>query len=245
MEDNLDQIILPITQINKKFCEQFRDYLLERVAINTVRTYIVVFSGALNTAVEQGLIKINPCKKVNVKREGSKREFLTQNELKSFMKVDIAQKEIQNAFIFSAQTSLRLQDIRDLTFSDIKEGYLYFRARKNKDVNRLKLTDTALSIVNNQKVVRKNEQHIFDLPASRSYMNRKLNEIAKAAGIEKRISFHVARHTFACHCLAKGISIYTVSKLMGHSSVTVTEEYSKLLSEIRDEYSYKINIDID
>ena len=244
IEGELGQFYLPLSEITKQFCEEFRDYLLKKVAVNTVRTYIVVLSASLNIAVENGFLKSNPCRRVNVKREGSKRQFLTQQELTEFMKVGTRYKQIKNAFVFSAQTSLRLQDIRDLTFNDIQDGYLYFRARKNLDVNRLKLSETAQNIVLEQRSIVLNANNIFALPVSRSDLNRKLREIASEANISKRVSFHVARHTFACLCLAKGISIYTVSRLMGHSSVTVTEEYSKLVSKSRDEFADKINIEI-
>ena len=72
-----------------------------------------------------------------------------------------------------------------------------------------------------------------DFPTCEEWHNRKIREWAKAAGITKRISFHVARHTFATLALGNGADLFTVSKLLGHTKITTTQIYAKVLDEGR------------
>jgi integrase len=165
------------------------------------------------------------------------------------MSVETKSKEIQNAFIFATQTSLRLDDIRRLTFHDIRyskdEAYLYIRQQKNKGISNMKLSKLALTIVEQQKKQNPERNNVFLLPVSRSNLNDRLREIVVLANIDKHIHFHVSRHTFATLALSRGVDIYTVSKLMGHSSVAVTEIYANLINKKKDEVADIINIDMN
>jgi site-specific recombinase XerD len=64
------------------------------------------------------------------------------------------------------------------------------------------------------------------------------------AGIKKHIHFHVSRHSWATLALTRGVDIYTVSKIMGHSSVAITEIYANLINKKRDEVADIINLEI-
>lgn len=76
------------------------------------------------------------------------------------------------------------------------------------------------------------EDHVFDLP-SLTMINVLLKPWAKAAGIDKRFSFHVARHTFATMMLTLGADLYTTSKLLGHADVKMTQVYAKIVNQKR------------
>ena len=67
-----------------------------------------------------------------------------------------------------------------------------------------------------------------------AYINKNLKTIAEKAGIKKRVSFHVSRHTWATQALRKGISIDKVSKIMGHAAIAETQIYAKIMSEELD-----------
>jgi integrase len=240
---------LKFNLIDVKFCSKFKEYLLEQIeneelANQTAKTYLTVFSAALNKAVEEKIIFVNPCAKISIKGIEAKREFLTEEELKLFIQVDTPYIDIKNSFVFSTQTSLRLGDIRALTFKDIRSGFIYFRQRKNKTVSNMKLSNLALTIIQEQKKLHDEGMNVFQLPVSRSDINKRLEEIASQATINKHIHYHVSRHTFATLALARGIDIYTVSKWMGHSSVAITEIYANLINKKRDEVADIINIEI-
>ncbi len=242
------------SSVNSKLCGRFREYLLNKVstrelANQTAKTYMTVFAATLNRAVKDGIIQSNPASRIRIKDIESKREFLTEYELKQFILCETKYDDIKNAFIFSSQTSLRLGDIRALEFQDIRfnkenEAFLYFRQQKTKGVSNIKLSKLAIEIFKKQKAKYKKETFVFHLPSSRTFINDKLREIAKAAGIKKKIHYHVSRHTWATLAISRGVDIYTVSKIMHHSSVAITEIYSNLIDKKKFEVADLINIDI-
>ena len=245
---------IKFADIDTIFCQKFKDYLSQKIANHelanqTAKTYLSVFSATLNKAFNDKLIKANPAARIRIKSIDAKREFLTEEELKQIMLVDTPHTEIQSAFLFASQTSLRLGDIRSLTFSDIRihennEAFLYFRQRKTKGVSHIKLSKLAYDIYLKQKEAHPESEFVFDLPKSRTCINDKLREIAPEAGITKHIHFHVSRHSWATLALSKGVDIYTVSKIMGHSSVAITEIYANLINKKRDEVADIMNLEI-
>ena len=84
------------------------------------------------------------------------------------------------------------------------------------------------------------EDHVFDLP-SLTMINVLLKPWAKAAGIDKRFSFHVARHTFATMMLTLGADLYTTSKLLGHADVKMTQVYVKIINQKKDDAVNLVN----
>ncbi len=244
---------IKMNEINVKFCEGFKEFLEKKIskrklANQTAKTYLTIFAAILNNAYHEKIIQQNPAARIRIKLIESKREFLSEDELKQFILVDTQYIEIKNAFLFSTQTSLRLGDIRNIKIKDVRtsnnEAFLYFRQQKTKGLSNMKLSKLAHDIFIEQKSKHVKEGLIFILPQSVSFINEKIRLMADDAGIEKYISFHVARHTFATIALSKGIDIYTVSKIMGHSSVSVTEIYANLVNKKRDEVADIMNFEI-
>jgi len=244
---------LRFNEIDRNFCLKFKEYLIDlidgdKLANQTAKTYMMVLSSCLNKAVSDHLIKVNPASKIRIKPIEAKREFLLEDELIRFLNTETRYIDIKNAFMFATQTSLRLGDIRALEFKDVrinngKEAYLYFRQHKTKGVSYIKLSKLALSIYRDQKQLHPEKKKVFQLTASNSDLNTRIREIAKKAEINKHIHFHVSRHTFCTLALSKGVDIYTVSKIMHHSSVAITEIYANLVSKKRDEVADLINIE--
>lgn len=236
---------LSFKKIDKNFCNKFRDYLIKVVANPTARTYLGVFRATLNKAKAENLIHENPCSGISIKLEAQKRGFLTEEELTAFINASSTiDREVQNAFIFSAQTSLRLGDLRALKFSDIKNGYLYFKQQKTKGLLHIKISNLAQKIIVEQRKRHPKTEFVFELQKSRTSINDKLDKIGKSVSITKDLHIHMARHTFATLALTKGVDIYTVSKYMGHTSVATTEIYSNLVDQKMNEVADKINVEI-
>lgn len=84
------------------------------------------------------------------------------------------------------------------------------------------------------------EDHVFDLP-SPTMVNTLLKPWAKAAGIDKRFSFHTSRHTFATMMLTLGADLYTTSKLLGHADVKMTQVYAKIINQKKDDAVNLVN----
>jgi integrase/recombinase XerD len=164
------------------------------------------------------------------------KNFLTLKELLILKDTPINQPNIKSAFLFSCFTGLRYSDLGSLEWSNIREGKLYMRQQKTQKFINTKLPETALDILEAQKELSKSYSHnrVFDLPVNH-YANEMLKIWIQMAGIDKKITFHCARHTYATMSLTYGIDIYTIKDCLGHSSVRITEEYVKLIDAKRDQ----------
>lgn len=228
---------LPFKNIDKKFCSDFKEYLLSKVDNNTAQSYFAKFKAALNIAINEDIITTNPAKNVVIKKRDTTREFLTIKEIKMLKSTPSYDIEVKNAFLFSCFTGLRISDIRELTFEKFLDGYLHFRQQKTDRVERIKLHPEAVDILNEQKKIRSKSESdkVFLLPLDSGTLNKVVRNWVKEADISKRITFHCARHTFATLCLNSDIDIYTVSKLLGHRDLKTTQIYAKLIDKKKDE----------
>ena len=163
------------------------------------------------------------------------REFLTLDELKKLQKaVTNFNPVIRNAFLFACFTGLRFSDIKSLKWSEIHEDQIVIRPEKTTNTSGkimyLPLSEQAKQILNNQNRESINDNIFFDLPTNR-YVNTKLKEWAKLAGINKNLHFHISRHTFGTLGITFGIDLYAMQKLLGHSTSTMTQHYAKIVNE--------------
>lgn len=221
-------------RIDIVFCENFRKYLLKNVSQNTTCTYFSIFKKVLNLAVMRDILSKNPASFIKNRKPEISREFLTVTELKKLIETPYKLEKIKNAFLFGCFTGLRLSDVKNLKWDNIKEGVLNIRQIKTKEPLRVKLSQSAINILETQERNNTpNTQTIFGLLADNA-TNKHLKIWVKFAGIEKRITFHSSRHTFGTMCLTYDIDLYTVSKLMGHTDIKHTQIYAKLIDKKRD-----------
>lgn len=227
---------LTFGQIDYAFCKRFVDFMLSKVSPNSAHVYYGTFKAALNQAVLEGIIQNNPGNGIKISRHQLETNYLTLNELKTLKQSHCNHPVIKTAFLFSCFTGLRYSDIITLQWKDIEDGALIKRQQKTKTFVKVKLAETALEILAEQKDIASTYPHdmIFELPVNH-YTNEMLRLWIKMCGINKKITFHCARHTFATMCLNQGIDIYTVSKLLGHRDVANTQRYAKLTDQKRDQ----------
>lgn len=194
----------------------------------TQRHYIRSLSYIMAHAVKQSIITTNPFADIKIKLAKSEKHYLTITEIKMLIDTDTPYQEVKKAFIFSCFTGLRIGDITKLDNSNINDGHLVWQQSKTGSFENIKLSDIALQQINQERTGK-----LFMLPAYKA-LRRQLKDIITTAGITKPITFHCARHTFATMCLTLDIDIYTVSKLLGHSDVRVTQIYAKLIDQKKD-----------
>ncbi len=223
-----------INEVNKKFCQKFVEYLLENVTPNSANTYLARLKGALNMLVADGIILQNPANTVKIKQDEAEREFLTVEELTRLKNTPCIYTETRNAFLFTCFTGLRLSDVKKLTFAEVQDGYLRFRQKKTKGLERVKLSENALEIIEAQRAGGKTSGNVFNLITDTNTA-RHIKEWVQAAEINKHITWHSGRHTFATLALTYGNDLYTVSKLLGHREVKTTAIYAKLIDRKKDE----------
>jgi integrase len=231
----------PITfsQVTKKFCDDFKNYLEENLSPNTAHTYFSKFKTALSHAIQDGILdKASPAQFLTIKKKSVIREFLHVDELKKLNNTSCSDEQAKRAFLFACHTGLRISDIKKLTWREIRGDHLLIRQKKTDEPLHLRLHETAKKILEKQKVEiddRTPTDFVFNLIPSENKINKHINRWVNAAGINKHVTFHTARHTFATWLLSSDVDIYTVSKLLGHKDVKVTQIYTKMIDKVKDE----------
>ncbi|MCX6297287.1 MAG: site-specific integrase [Bacteroidetes bacterium] len=243
--------------LTEGFCNRFKNYLLSADRLNTVRglklsqnsamSYFNKFRSAVNDAFDNRLISDNPLKHIKgIAQKESKREFLTQEELQKLVQTDCDLPIIKTACLFSALTGLRWSDLSSLKWKDIQhtedKGYfLHITQRKTQDVIMHPINDKAVQILGTP--LDPNEIIFYGLKYNDSNNDRLKRWVLKA-GIEKKITLHNFRHTYATLILNKGADIFTVSKLLGHKNIRTTMIYAKILTETKVTAANLIDIDL-
>ena len=241
-------------QIDKEFCQGYIDYLLTEyrpmgkpVSRFTAQNYYRVLNGALNAAVRADVIKVNPFTKIGnsdkIRRPESKREYMTIEELRALIATPMKNEAVKQAYLFSCFCGLRISDIIGLKWGNVYVDNGQYRLevvmQKTKETIYLPLSPEALRWMP-ERGDKTSEDHVFDLPST-THINILLKPWAKAAGIDKRFSFHTARHTFATMMLTLGADLYTTSKLLGHTDVKMTQVYAKIINRKKDEAVNLVN----
>lgn len=194
-------------QIDKAFCQEYIDYLLteyrpkgKRVSNFTLHTYYRILNGALNAAVRAEIIKVNPFTKINnsdkIRLPESKRSYMTIEEVRALIATPMKNEAVKQAYLFSCFCGLRISDIISLKWKDVFVDRGQYRLavsmQKTKESIYLPLSPEALKWMP-ERGEKTSEDHVFDLP-SPTMINTLLKPWAKAAGIDKRFSFHTRRH---------------------------------------------------
>ena len=165
------------------------------------------------------------------------KEFLTADEVKALMQTECKNPLVKQAFLFSCFCGLRISDIMKLEWQDIKKDgqdlRLQVTMKKTRQPLYMKLNSQAIAWMPKREGAALTDKVFGGLPINAT-IGRTLRAWSKAAGITKDFTFHAARHTFATLSLNSGTDIYTVSKLMGHTSLETTQIYAELLNQSKD-----------
>jgi len=240
--NNWGKADVTFADINVEWLEDFKYYLLhdahtrsnKKLSKNSCVSYFNKVRAALNQAVKDNIIIKNPAKKVNgIKKVETRREFLTYEELKKVSKTYCENDIIKRAFLFSALTGLRFSDIEKLTWSEIQHSeengyYIRFQQQKTKGQETLPISIKSISLLGERQ---NGKNKIFKGLTYSDSNNEKILKWMIRSGIEKHITFHCARHTYATLQLTLGTDIYTVSKLLGHKNLKTTELYAKIINK--------------
>lgn len=225
------------SEVTPAWLEDFRKYLLAKLKRNTADTYFSTMKAALNKALNDDIIVKNPFNKVEpIGRDRPLPKYLTEEELSMLIKQPWETNvKVRNAFLFSCYTGLRYGDITRITWKNIIKN----NGRNYIDVVQMKTSyEELIPLSENAKKYLPEKIHenqrLFPLSHYEN-TNRTLNRWAKKAGLKKRISYHVSRHTFATLLLSNGVDIYTVSKLLGHTDIKHTQIYARVIDKKKEE----------
>ena len=218
--------------------EKFKTHLLNRLSANSALVYFARIKTALYQAVRDNLLPANPAGKTTIRKTETLPVHLSINEIRRLSKTPCPNDQVKQAFLFSCFSGLRYSDVDRLTWDKVKGEYLEFTQRKTGEAERLPLSPQALQILRKQKRAQPSPNLERELPAnavfflpSQPVVDKQLKKWAKTAEIDKPLSMHKARHSFATIALSSGIDIYTVSKLLGHKNLATTQIYAKVVDE--------------
>lgn len=227
---NIDRTI---EDLNTSFINGFYAYLRHDIKQqhNTAIGYMKKLRMIFNIALNDNLIVKSPFAGIKYSLEPVTPTFLTEEEITKIWKKKIDIKrldQVRDIFIFCCLTGLAYIDCFNLSseqiFKDDQDNYYIKRKRqKTKVMATIPLNHIALSIL---------EKYNQKLPVlTNQKMNSYLKEIQDICNIKKNLTCHVSRHSAAVLLLNHGVNLNTVSKVLGHSNVTMTQHYAKLLDK--------------
>ena len=238
---------IAINNIDEIWLEEFKKHLLTKVSNNTANTYFSKIKACLSQAVKDKLINSNPSQNVKqIPIIDIERVYLTNDELKMLSKTDCQHNSVKLAFLFACNTGLRLSDIKKLTWENIlfDENKIVTSQKKTKESLYLPLNQNAIEILEGIKNNKIQGFTVFELPCN-TLIREHLKIWTARANINKHVTFHTSRHTFATISLTYGTDLYTVSKLLGHKKIQSTQIYAKIVDEKMKEAVNKLpKIDI-
>ncbi|MEL1244002.1 site-specific integrase [Flavobacterium sp. DGU11] len=226
------------SDINEKFINDYRQYMLHTLGNNenTASKSLRVLRTFVNISIRFKYIKTNPFQYTSIKKVDGKRDFLSAEELNkladyysnnSFIKqVD---KEILRYFLFACYTGLRYSDLKTFSMDAIIDGSIHLRMHKTGYLVNIPLSMKAKELMPKNPF---NDKSLFKIYCNK-VTNKVLKETGKTLGINKKLTCHVARHTFATVSISLGIPIEVVSKLLGHTNIRTTQVYAKIVDTVK------------
>lgn len=217
-------------QIDFSFVESYDYYLKidKGMTPRTVEGNVLPFRRVVRRAINKGLIRQDPFFNYVPTRVRPKRRWLSNEEIEKIMKTPIAHQRtnfVRDMFILSCFTGLAYVDVKNLRESNIKEmengsKWIIINRQKTGTPSYIPLLDIPVRIIEKYRGTGKDGK-LFNLMNSPG-VNLYLKDIAKAAGVEKRLTYHMSRFTFATTvCLTQGVPIESLSQMMGHTNIKI------------------------
>lgn len=228
----------------------FRDYLKPLSKGEGAASYFTRFKKIVKSAYKAKMLLNNPAADVKVEGMGKaeKKDILTLDEISRLAATPIQSEEIKKALLLSCFTGLRWVDVKALQWGNIKldadNPCIQLRQSKTGNDLNINLSQTALKILNKQaENLEKKEGFVFDLPTANG-ANKTVKAWVKRAGIDKKITWHNARHSFGTNLVLQDVDVLTTSKLLGHASLKHTQRYVDVANEMKQKATEKLNVEI-
>ena len=248
---------IDITKIDHAFITDYEFYLrsVRKCANNTAVKYIKNFNKIIKLCLANDWLEKNPFANYKSKVKEVELVYLSEGEIQSIINKDFKTERlslVRDIFLFSCFTGLAYIDVKNLTKSHISIGidgdkWIFTHRQKTESASKIPVLPVTQMIIDKyadhpQAI---NEEKLLPI-LSNQKMNAYLKEIAAVCEIEKELTFHIARHTFATTVtLTNGVPIESVSKMLGHKNLRTTQHYAKVLDKkvsedmkiLRDKFS--------
>jgi site-specific recombinase XerD len=249
---------IDINLIDHTFITDYEFYLrsVRNCANNTAVKYIKNFHKVIKICIDNDWITKNPFSNYKAKLNEVERDYLSETEIQNLINKDFSIERIalvRDIFVFSCFTGLAYVDVKNLTINNINYGidgqkWIFTHRQKTETASKIPLLPIPEMLIEKYKNHPQclNQNRLMPILTNQR-MNSYLKEIAAVCGINKELTFHIARHTFATTVtLSNGVPIETVSKMLGHKSIKTTQHYAKILDKkvsedmkiLRDKFSF-------
>ena len=246
-----------IDKIDHAFITDYEFYLrtVRKCANNTAVKYIKNFNKIIKLCLANDWLDKNPFANYKSKVKEVERVYLSEGEIQNIINKDFKTERlslVRDIFLFSCFTGLAYIDVKNLTKSHISIGidgdkWIFTHRQKTESASKIPILSVTQTIIDKYAEHPQSINEDILLPIlSNQKMNAYLKEIAAVCEIEKELTFHIARHTFATTVtLTNGVPIESVSKMLGHKNLRTTQHYAKVLDRkvsddmkiLRDKFS--------
>lgn len=225
---------IPLCELQLDFIQRFSVFLSSSLGLKggTIWLNCMQLKSVILKAYQRGLIASNPFAEFRIVKNIRERRYLTEEEIKRVAKHTFSNPMytyIRDIFLFSAFTGISFADIQDLKQSNIREmdGHYWIVMTRHKTgvPFRVRLMGPALKVLSCYMTT--GEKQVFD-QYDYYTIAKNLPVVMRECGIQKHITFHCARHTFAVMALNQGMPIESISSILGHSNITTTQIYAKI-----------------
>lgn len=227
---------ISLKEVNHSFLRNFEVYLMTtcKCRENTTAKFLQRFRTIVLFAKNNGWITVDPFTNYKIRFKKVDRGYLTQEQIDIIMNKQFSSErleKIRDIFIFSCYTGLSYVDVKNLTHANIRKSFdekLWIMGKREKTSTsfNIPLLEIPMKIVDKYKGAMPDDK-VLPVPSNQK-LNEYLKEIGSICGIEKDLTFHLARHTFATLTLTKGVSIESVSKMLGHTNIKTTQIYARI-----------------
>ncbi|HPD64246.1 MAG TPA: site-specific integrase [Bacteroidia bacterium] len=228
---------LQCNELTFDHCKNFADFLTANLNGETPFNYFLKFKAVIKKAYKEKILSTNLAEDIILTRpDGIKKAILSPSEIQLLANTYCGNDELKRAFLFSLMTGIRFVDINLLKWKNIdfeRKKCTFTQSklkRKRSGLVTIPLNETALFLLGQPG---KQDHFIFNLPSHTACL-KLLRNWTKKAGIQKHITFHCARHSYAVNLLdseGAGADVKTVAALMGHSNLKMMEVYSRVIDE--------------
>ena len=232
-------------QLSKDMVVHFTEYLQSRSKGEGAHTIFKRFKKVMAYAVEHEIITKNPCNKVSIKIDEGvlRKDILSLEEIQKLASMHHPKENpiIRRAFLFSCLAGVRFCDVKELTFANVDYSNRLLKFEQNKTKGHsansgvvIPLNESLLELIGKPTEEQNKDSLIFSLPSYWMCV-KSLQRWAKEAGVNKHITWHVGRHSFAVNILNNGANIKTVASLLGHSGVKHTARYLRAIDKLKED----------
>ena len=232
---------IDITKIDHAFISDYEFWLrsVRNCANNTAVKYIKNFNKIIKICLANDWLDKNPFANYKSKVKEVERVYLSEEEVQAIIEKEFKTERlslVRDIFLFSCFTGLAYIDVKNLTKSHISFGidgeqWIFTHRQKTESASKIPILPMTQMIIDKYENHPQSNNQDKLLPIlSNQKMNAYLKEIAAVCEIEKELTFHIARHTFATTVtLTNGVPIESVSKMLGHKNLRTTQHYAKVL----------------